>query len=81
MTAEDTPINIADVMAASRSSALKSMWDIGTAAAISPVDQLAYQGETMTINENAAGPVARLAGSRWQDGRPVTTPPSPSRRH
>ena len=57
--AEETPIDIEDVMAAARSGALEEMWGVGTAAVISPVGELAYRGETLSINGGRTGPIAQ----------------------
>jgi branched-chain amino acid aminotransferase len=55
----EEPIAIEELMAAGRSGALEEMWGTGTAAVISPVGQLAYRGETITIAEGKPGPLVR----------------------
>lgn len=42
-----------------RKGELKEMFASGTAAIVSPVGELLYKGEVMTINNNEIGPVAQ----------------------
>jgi len=48
-------VSIDEVMAAGRDGTLKEMWGTGTAAVVSPVGQLGYKGETITIGGGATG--------------------------
>lgn len=59
MRAAEEPIDIANVMAAGRSGGLEEMWGVGTAAVVSPVGELSYRGETITINGGRTGPIAQ----------------------
>jgi branched-chain amino acid aminotransferase len=59
MPAAEEPIDIADIMAAARSGGLEEMWGVGTAAVVSPVGELSYRNETITINGGKTGPLAR----------------------
>jgi branched-chain amino acid aminotransferase len=55
----ERPVGIDEVAAAHRRGALAEVWGTGTAAVISPVGELAYQGEKMVINEGRIGPLTR----------------------
>ncbi len=57
--AEEAPIDIEEVVAAAKTGRLEEMWGVGTAAVVSPVGELAYRGETVTINEGRTGPTAQ----------------------
>jgi branched-chain amino acid aminotransferase len=57
--ASERPIGIDEVMAAHKTGALKEVWGTGTAAVISPVGELAYQGEKMVINGGHIGPLTQ----------------------
>jgi branched-chain amino acid aminotransferase len=48
-------IDIAEVLAAARSGALREAWGTGTAAVISPVGELAFKGERFTIHGGKIG--------------------------
>lgn len=61
---------IADVMAASREGKLEEVFGTGTAAVISPVGELRYEGEVACINGGKIGPVTQklydtLTGIQW----------------
>jgi branched-chain amino acid aminotransferase len=51
-------IDIADAITAARSGRLEEMWDVGTAAVVSPVSELSDRNETMIINGGKTGPLA-----------------------
>jgi branched-chain amino acid aminotransferase len=55
VAAEERPISIHEVVAAHRDGKLGEMWGTGTAAVISPVGELGYAGERMTINGGKIG--------------------------
>ena len=55
----ERPITIDEVMQAGRDGTLGEMWGTGTAAVVSPVGTLGYQGETVTIGSGEAGAVTR----------------------
>ncbi|GAB1371523.1 hypothetical protein MASR1M45_15850 [Candidatus Kapaibacterium sp.] len=55
----ERPITIEDVFEANKRGELKEAFGTGTAAVISPVGQLSYMGETITINNMEIGPVAQ----------------------
>ncbi|MDX8533940.1 branched-chain amino acid aminotransferase [Mesorhizobium sp. VK25A] len=58
MEVAEAPIDIEDVIAASRTGTLEEMWGVGTAAVISPVGELAWRGEKIVVNGGQTGPVA-----------------------
>ncbi|WP_149535450.1 branched-chain amino acid aminotransferase [Siccirubricoccus phaeus] len=51
----ERPITIDEVMQAGRDGSLQEMWGTGTAAVVSPVGTLGYQGEDVTINGGQTG--------------------------
>jgi branched-chain amino acid aminotransferase len=51
----ERPITIQEVMEAGRSGTLAEVWGTGTAAVVSPVGELAYQGERININGGETG--------------------------
>ncbi len=54
---EERRIEIAEVADAIRAGTLTEAFGAGTAAIIAPVGRIAYQGEVLEINDNAAGPL------------------------
>ena len=52
-------LSIEEVMAASRSGELKEVFASGTAAVISPIGSLFYQGEEYQVADGNVGPVAQ----------------------
>ena len=52
-------IGLDEVVSALESGRLKEVFATGTAAVISPVGKLAYQGKTYMINGGTVGPLAR----------------------
>ena len=61
---------IADVMAAAKNGTLEEVFGTGTAAVISPVGELRYEGEIATVNDFQTGPVTQrlydtLTGIQW----------------
>ncbi|MBI0434183.1 branched-chain amino acid aminotransferase [Roseomonas sp. KE0001] len=52
-------IDIQEVMQAGRDGTLAEMWGTGTAAVVSPVGQLQYKGETITIGGGETGALTR----------------------
>ena len=55
----ERPITIEDVFVSFKEGHLREVFGTGTAAVISPVGQLHYNGETIIINDNQIGPVAQ----------------------
>jgi len=51
----ERPIAIDEVVAAARNGTLREVWGTGTAAVISPVGELSYQGERLVINGGKIG--------------------------
>ena len=51
----ERPITIDEVIAAARNGTLREIWGTGTAAVISPVGELAYQGQRIVINNGRIG--------------------------
>jgi branched-chain amino acid aminotransferase len=52
-------ISIDEIFAASRDGTLAEMWGTGTAAVVSPVGELGYKGERITINGGKTGPLTQ----------------------
>lgn len=52
-------VSMDEVAAAAHEGALREVWGTGTAAVISPVGELTYQGEKMVINQGEVGPLTR----------------------
>ncbi len=52
---EERPISIHEVVDAHRNGQLREMWGTGTAAVISPVGELGYAGDRMSINDGKIG--------------------------
>src|SRR5882724_5180955 len=57
--ASERPITIDEVVAAHRSGQLEEVFGTGTAAVISPVGELAYQGRRMVIQGGGIGPLTQ----------------------
>ena len=57
--ASERPISIDEVFAASRAGTLAEMWGTGTAAVVSPVGELGYKGERITIGGGKTGPLTQ----------------------
>jgi branched-chain amino acid aminotransferase len=55
----ERPISIDEVFKAARNSRLQEAFGMGTAAVISPVSELAYKGERVTISNGQVGPLAQ----------------------
>jgi branched-chain amino acid aminotransferase len=51
----ERPVTIDEVASAARKGTLQEVWGTGTAAVISPVGELAYQGERIVVNEGKIG--------------------------
>lgn len=58
LAVEERPISIKELRAAHQSGGLTEVFGTGTAAVISPVGELAFEGERLTINGGKPGPVA-----------------------
>ncbi len=58
LTVEERPISIKEIKAAHQSGNLKEVFGPGTAAVISPVGELAFVGEKLSINGGKPGPMA-----------------------
>jgi branched-chain amino acid aminotransferase len=55
----ERPITIDEVVAAADRGTLREVWATGTAAVISPVGELAYQGRRLVVNEGRIGELAQ----------------------
>ncbi|MGH7965296.1 MAG: branched-chain amino acid aminotransferase [Candidatus Binatia bacterium] len=55
----ERPISITEVLTAARNGRLREVFGTGTAAVISPVSELCYQGESVTIGNGGVGPLAQ----------------------
>ena len=61
---------IADVMAAAKDGRLEEVFGTGTAAVVSPVGKLYYEGDEVTVNDGNIGQVTQrlydtLTGIQW----------------
>ena len=59
LKAAERPLNIDDLLEASRNGRLKEAFGTGTACVISPVGHLSYQGREFTVGEGGIGPLTR----------------------
>jgi branched-chain amino acid aminotransferase len=55
----ERPITITEVFDAARNGRLREAFGMGTAAVISPVSELCYQGKRITISDGQVGPLAQ----------------------
>jgi branched-chain amino acid aminotransferase len=55
----ERPITIDEVVAAAERGTLREVWATGTAAVVSPVGELAYQGRRIVVNEGRIGELAQ----------------------
>ncbi|MBM4440952.1 MAG: branched-chain amino acid aminotransferase [Candidatus Rokubacteria bacterium] len=55
----ERPITIDEVVEAAHKGTLQEVWGTGTAAVISPVGELAYQGERIVVNGGGIGPLTQ----------------------
>jgi branched-chain amino acid aminotransferase len=74
--AEERPVSIDEVFKAHAGGKLDECFATGTAAVVSPVGKLSYNGEGITIADNKVGPIAQrlydaLTGIQW--GRDADT--------
>lgn len=58
----ERPVNMSEIVAASRSGRLVEMFGTGTAAIVSPVDRIGYLGSDVNIptGEDGMGPLSRV---------------------
>jgi branched-chain amino acid aminotransferase len=59
LEAQERPITIDEVMEGIESGEIKEVFGAGTAAVISPVGKIAYEGKEVVINNNETGPLAQ----------------------
>lgn len=59
MNVSERPISIEEILGAHKTGKLQEVFGTGTAAVISPVGVLGYNGEDYVINNNKIGPVAQ----------------------
>lgn len=67
---EERELSIDELMEAGRTGQLKEAWGTGTAAVISPIGELCYKGEKITINNFKTGTLTQklydtLTGIQW----------------
>ncbi len=67
---QERNISIAELIEAAGSGALEEAWGSGTAAVVSPIGEIFYQGRDYTINGGKIGPVTQklydtLTGIQW----------------
>lgn len=56
---EERPISIDEVATAHGKGELREVFGTGTAAVISPVNELAFKGESFTVGDGNIGPIAQ----------------------
>lgn len=59
-TVEERRLSVEELLDAARSGNLKEAWGCGTAAVISPIGLLAYQGESFPVCGGEIGPISRM---------------------
>jgi len=59
ISVEERDISIAELMEAGKNGKLQEAFGTGTAAVVSPVGELTYKGESVTINKGEIGPLTR----------------------
>ena len=69
-TVHEEKIAIADIMKATDEGKLEEVFDTGTAAVVSPVKELVYEGESAFIGDGKIGPLTQklydtLTGIQW----------------
>ena len=67
---EERDLSIDELMEAGRTGQLKEAWGTGTAAVISPIGELGYEGEKIRIHDFKTGPLTQklydtLTGIQW----------------
>ena len=67
---EERNLSIDELMEAGKTGALKEAWGTGTAAVISPIGELCYKGDKVTINNFKTGELTQklfdtLTGIQW----------------
>lgn len=70
---EERPLAIGEVIEAARAGKLEEAFGTGTAAVISPIGQLFFEGESIQINQGEIGPTTQklydvLTGIQWGKG-------------
>jgi branched-chain amino acid aminotransferase len=55
----ERPLTIDEVLTAARNGRLREVFGMGTAAVISPVSELSYKGQSVTIGNGKVGPLAQ----------------------
>ena len=69
-TVEERPISVDELFTAAADGSLEEAWGTGTAAVVSPIGQLYYQGKAYTLCDGKIGQVAQklydnLTGIQW----------------
>lgn len=59
LTVRERPISVRELVEANANGSLKEVFGTGTAAVISPVGELAFEGSKITINDGAIGEVSQ----------------------
>ena len=67
---EERQISIDEVLEAARNGTLEEAWGTGTAAVVSPIGEISYEGERFEVGGGKIGPVAQklydtLTGIQW----------------
>lgn len=57
--AQERAVSIDEVFSAAKDGLLEEMWGTGTAAVVSPVGELGYKGDRITINGGKTGPLTQ----------------------
>ncbi len=69
-TVEERLISIDEVLETAKNGRMEEMWGTGTAAVVSPVGEIAYEGEEIVINDGKIGDLTQkfydeLTGIQW----------------
>ena len=70
MTVEERKISVDELTRAAEDGTLEEAWGTGTAAVISPIGELSYEGKSYVVNGAEIGPTSRklydeLTGLQW----------------
>lgn len=70
MAVEERKISVDELTRAAEDGTLEEAWGTGTAAVISPIGELSYEGRSYVVNGGEIGPTSRrlydeLTGLQW----------------
>jgi branched-chain amino acid aminotransferase len=70
----ERPIDVDELMAAARAGRVSEAWGTGTAAVISPIGELSYEGESVALNSGSTGTLTGKLYRALQDIQYGTAP-------